>query len=97
MLTENQQKLVLKMYLKYMTTGDGFVARGEVEDLYVHKTSFLKGIKYLIESGYVERVELKVNVVRYRLTLSGQFLARILCALADNPKEIKEMKYVLRF
>jgi len=96
MLTESQQKLMLKIYLKHITTGDGFIDRGDVSDLYGYRSSFLKSVKYLVDSGYVERVELKVNVVKYRLTVTGQFLARVLCALADNPNEIKALKLALR-
>jgi len=96
MLTENQQKLILKVYLKHITTGDGFIDRADVNELYGYRSSFLKSIKYLVDSGYVERVELKVNVVKYKLSITGQFLARVLCALADNPNEIKALKFTLR-
>lgn len=96
MLTENQQKLILKIYLKHITTGDSFIDRVDVNELYGYRSSFLKSVKYLVESGYIERVELKVNVVKYKLSVTGQFLARILCALADNPNEIKALKLALR-
>lgn len=72
------------------------MSRDDLKDLYKERSSFFRAIKYLIDSGLVERNEIRINVVRYRLTLTGQFLARILCSLIDNPKEIKELKYVLR-
>ena len=96
MLSENQQKVMLKMFLKHATTNDGFITRLELRELYSEKKSFFRAMKYLIDSGLVERVEVRINVVHYRLTLSGQILARMLCNLSDSPKEIKALARVLK-
>jgi hypothetical protein len=96
MLSETQQRMMLKMFLKHATTNDGFISRLEVKELYSEKKSFFRSMRYLIESGLVERVEVRVNVVYYRLTLSGQILARMLCNLSDNPSEIKSLARVLK-
>lgn len=96
MLSETQQKMMLKMYLKYVTTNDGFITRTEVKELYAEKKSFFRAMKYLVDSGLVERVEIRINVVNYRLTLIGQILARMLCNLSDTPKEIKALASALK-
>lgn len=96
MLSDNQQKMLLKMYLKYVTTNDGFITRPEVKELYSEKKSFFRAMKYLIDSGLVERVELRINVVHYKLTLTGQILSRMLCNLSDTPREIKSLAGVLK-
>jgi len=96
MLSEIQQKMMLKMYLKHVTTNDGFITRSEVKELYAEKKSFFRAMKYLVDSGLVERIEVRINVVHYRLTLSGQILARMLCGLCDSPKEIKTLAHVLK-
>ena len=88
--------MILKMYLKYVTTSDGFITRTEVKELYAEKKSFFRAMKYLVDSGLVERVEIRINVVHYRLTLSGQILARMLCGLSDTPKEIKALASALK-
>jgi hypothetical protein len=85
------------MYIKYMTTGDGCIKREQVNEIYSSRVSFYRGVKYLIDSGYIEREELRINVPVFRLTASGQLLARLLCSLSDNPKEIKELSSALRF
>jgi DNA-binding MarR family transcriptional regulator len=97
MLTESQQKMILKMYMKHATTGDGFIKKDDVKDIYSERSSFFRSIRYLVDSGLVERNEVRRNVVYYRLTLSGQLLARVLCSLVDNPTPIKGLKYALRF
>lgn len=97
MLSENMQKLILKMYIKYMTTGDGYIKRSEISEIYSSRVSFYRGVRYLIESGYIEREEIKINMPMFKLTASGQLLARLLCSLSDNPKEIKELSSTLRF
>ncbi len=96
MLSEIQQKMILKMYLKHVTTNNGFITRSEVKELYSEKKSFFRSAKYLMDSGLVERVEVRINVVHYRLTLPGQILARMLCNLSDIPKEIKTLARVFK-
>lgn len=96
MLSEIQQRLMLKMYIKAIATNDSFVTRKDVTEFYSNRQSFHKGIKYLIDSKLIDRVEIKVNVVGFKLTLKGEFLARILCTLHDNPREIKSLKWALR-
>lgn len=96
MLSETQQKMMLKMYLKYITTNDGFITRAEVKELYAEKKSFFRAMKYLVDSGLVDRVEIRINVVHYQLTLSGQILARMLCNLSDTPREIKALSSALK-
>ncbi len=96
MLSETQQKLMLKMYIKLVRTNDSFITRNDVKELYSTRQSFHKGIRYLIDSKFIERVEVKMNVVAFRLTLKGEFIARILCTLHDNPPEIRALKWALR-
>jgi hypothetical protein len=97
MLSENQQKMVLKMYMKYATIGDGTITKNDVTELYGTRAGFYNAMMYLVRSGFVEKIEFKTNVVQYKLTLSGQLLARLLCSLVDNPNEVKNLKFVLRF
>lgn len=89
--------MILKMYLKFVTTNDGFITRIELRELYAEKKSFFRAMKYLVGSGLVERIEVRINVVHYRLTLPGQILARMLCNLSDTPKEIKALSGALKF
>lgn len=97
MLSETQQKLILKMYIRLVKKNDSFTTRDDTKELYSARQSFHIGMRYLIDSGFVERVEFKVNLVGFRLTLKGEFLARILCTLHDNPPEIQTLKWSLRF
>jgi len=90
MLSESQQKMVLKMLLKYVHSNDAFISREDVSDLYSTRSSFYRAIMYLVESGLVEKVEIRINVVRYRLTWKGELLARVICGLADMPEQFKE-------
>lgn len=97
MLSDNMQKLILKMYIKYITTGNGDIARKEVSDIYTSRVSFYRGMKYLIDSGYVDREEIKINMPIFRLSVSGQLLARLLCSMQDNPKEIRHLASSILF
>lgn len=67
-----------------------------MKELYSEKKSFFRAMRYLVDSGLVERIEIRINVVHYRLTLSGQILARMLCSLSDTPKEIKTLAHALK-
>lgn len=96
MLSESQQKMVLKMLLKFAHSNDAFISREDVSDLYSTRSSFYRSIMYLVDSGLVEKVELKVNVVRYRLSWKGELLARVLCGLSDVPEQFKEESSLLR-
>lgn len=77
--------------------GDSMMKKSELKDIYSSSIGFYRSMRYLVASGYVEKVEIKNNVVFYRLTLAGQLLARLLCSLDDNPEEIKNLKFVINF
>lgn len=88
--------MVLKMLLKYIHDDDAFISRDEVSELYKSKSSFFKSIRYLLDSKLVERVEIRANVVRYRLTWKGELLARVICGLSDMPEQFKEDASLLK-
>ena len=88
--------MLLKMLLKYVHSSDALISRNDVSELYRSKSSFFKSIRYLIDSVLVERVEIRYNVVRYRLTWRGEALARIICGLSDMPEQFKEDASLLK-
>lgn len=96
MLSAMHQMLILKMLLRHVYANDALISRRDVSELYKGRTSFFRAVTYLIESGLVERVEIKTNVVRYRLTLKGELLARIICGLVDMPEQFKDDAVLLK-
>lgn len=88
--------MVLKMLLKHVHSNDALASREDLSDIYHSKSSFFKAVRYLIDSGLVEKVEVKVNSVMYRLTWKGELLARVICGLSDMPEQFKEDSSLLK-
>lgn len=89
--------MLLKMLLKAVyRKDDTLISRNDVSELYKSKSSFFKSVRYLLDSDLVERVEIRYNVVRYRLTWRGEALARIICGLADMPEQFKDDASLLK-
>ncbi len=85
--------LIMKIYMNYVNNGSNSISYDELKDLYKCRSAFKRSIKYLIDSKYVYSQRIKYNRVIYSLTLTGEFLARILCNMIDLPDEIRRMKW----
>ena len=95
MLSESQQKVIMRIYMSYVNTGIKSVNFNDISDIYSSRTAFKRSITYLIDSRFVMVQRLKYNRAAYSLTLTGEILARILCNLADMPNEVRRLKWKL--
>ncbi len=89
MLSEFHQKVILKMWIKQNYDNEAVIRKEELAGIYKGRSSFFRGMQYLVDSGLVEKVQLHVNAVCYRLTIRGSLLAKVLCGLPDVPEQFK--------
>ncbi len=93
MLSEKQQKLLMKIYIRYVDANSKSICFGDVKDIYVSIKSFKESMKYLEKSKLIDIQSLDYHNPVYSLTVVGEVLARILCNLADQPEEVRNLKW----
>ena len=81
MLTQSQQKFLIKMLQRKLTKQNNGV---------YDSRAFYRIVSYLRRNGLIQSSRNTENIFEYRLTIKGSLLARLLASFDDNDDIIRE-------